>query len=103
MDKSMDRNGRKATMQDSAGRAPGGGTGAGGDRRGGRPRRGLHQSRPDPVGLARASARETGWLDDADRELLSLWWLVATGHLTRTEMVAAIGWDPQLKNAGSSR
>ncbi|MEV0415852.1 sigma-70 family RNA polymerase sigma factor [Streptomyces sp. NPDC050448] len=44
-------------------------------------------------GQRRETVEATRWLDEDDRELLSLWWLVATGHLTRAELVAAIGLD----------
>jgi RNA polymerase sigma factor (sigma-70 family) len=39
----------------------------------------------------RQVVRASHWLDPADRALLSLWWLEATGHLTRTELAAAVG------------
>ncbi|MFD0638478.1 RNA polymerase sigma factor [Catenulispora yoronensis] len=46
------------------------------------------------TGQRREVAMATAWLDDDDRELLSLWWLVEAGHLTRGELVSAIGLDP---------
>ena len=45
-------------------------------------------------GQRREVALATRWLDDDDRHLLSLWWLVATGHLDRSELVAALELDP---------
>ncbi|MEY9895197.1 RNA polymerase sigma factor (sigma-70 family) [Catenulispora sp. MAP5-51] len=42
-------------------------------------------------GQRRETVEATRWLDEDDRELLSLWWLVVAGHLTRSEMVDAIG------------
>ncbi|MEU9047611.1 MULTISPECIES: sigma-70 family RNA polymerase sigma factor [unclassified Kitasatospora] len=44
-------------------------------------------------GQRRETVEATRWLDEDNRELLSLWWLVATGHLTRAELAAAIGLD----------
>ena len=40
-------------------------------------------------GQRRETAEATRWLDDDNRELLSLWWLEASGELTRDEIVAA--------------
>lgn len=45
-------------------------------------------------GQRREVALATRWLDDDDRHLLSLWWLVTTGHLTRVELVSALEIDP---------
>ncbi len=42
-------------------------------------------------GQRRETVEATRWLDQDDRELLSLWWLVTTGHLTRTELAGALG------------
>src|SRR3954447_7768048 len=42
-------------------------------------------------GQRRETAEATRWLDDDNRELLSLWWLEASGELTRDEIVAAVG------------
>jgi len=42
-------------------------------------------------GQRRETAEATRWLDEENRELLSLWWLEASGELTRDEIVAAIG------------
>ncbi|MFE0464098.1 sigma-70 family RNA polymerase sigma factor [Kitasatospora sp. NPDC058965] len=39
----------------------------------------------------REVAEATRWLDPDDRELLSLWWLKATGELEHTEFAAALG------------
>ncbi|MEV4690794.1 sigma-70 family RNA polymerase sigma factor [Micromonospora echinospora] len=36
----------------------------------------------------------TRWLDDDHRHLLSLWWLVEAGHLTRAELVDALRLEP---------
>ncbi len=40
-------------------------------------------------GQRRETAEATRWLDEDNRELLSLWWLEASGELTRDEIVAA--------------
>jgi len=40
-------------------------------------------------GQRRETAEATRWLDEENRELLSLWWLEASGELTRDEIVAA--------------
>ncbi|MEV6487722.1 sigma-70 family RNA polymerase sigma factor [Actinoplanes sp. NPDC051633] len=42
-------------------------------------------------GQRRETAEATRWLDEENRELLSLWWLEASGELTRDEIVAALG------------
>ena len=42
----------------------------------------------------REVALATRWLDPDDRHLLSLWWLVNAGHLTRGELVGALDLDP---------
>ncbi|GAA1961426.1 sigma-70 family RNA polymerase sigma factor [Catenulispora subtropica] len=44
-------------------------------------------------GQRREVAEATRWLDEGDRELLALWWLVEAGELTRGELVAAVGLD----------
>ncbi|MZD04249.1 sigma-70 family RNA polymerase sigma factor [Streptomyces sp. SID5785] len=41
-------------------------------------------------GQRREVAEATRWLEPADRELLSLWWLEAAGELTRAEVAAAM-------------
>jgi RNA polymerase sigma factor (sigma-70 family) len=46
------------------------------------------------TGQRREVAEATRWLEPDDRHLLSLWWLEATGVLTRAELVAAIELDP---------
>ncbi|MEY9877985.1 RNA polymerase sigma factor (sigma-70 family) [Streptacidiphilus sp. MAP12-33] len=46
------------------------------------------------AGQRRETVEATRWLDQDDRELLSLWWLVTAGHLTRAELAAALGVDP---------
>ncbi|MGW6394160.1 sigma-70 family RNA polymerase sigma factor [Streptomyces sp. NPDC055103] len=46
-------------------------------------------------GQRREVARATRWLDDEDRELLSLWWLEAAGELTRAELAEGLGVSPQ--------
>ncbi len=40
-------------------------------------------------------AEATRWLEPEDRELLSLWWLEAAGHLTRSEVADGVGLSPQ--------
>ncbi|MFC8761661.1 sigma-70 family RNA polymerase sigma factor [Streptomyces sp. NPDC057193] len=42
-------------------------------------------------GQRRDVARATRWLDEEDRELLALWWLEATGELTRAELAEGLG------------
>ncbi|MFD9393906.1 sigma-70 family RNA polymerase sigma factor [Streptomyces sp. NPDC060000] len=42
-------------------------------------------------GQRREVAEAARWLDDEDRELLSLWWLEVAGELTRRELAAAVG------------
>ncbi|RZU49112.1 RNA polymerase sigma factor (sigma-70 family) [Krasilnikovia cinnamomea] len=42
-------------------------------------------------GQRRETAEATRWLDEDNRELLSLWWLEASGELTRDEIVTALG------------
>ena len=42
-------------------------------------------------GQRRETVEATRWLDEDDRQLLSLWWLEVAGQLTRTELTAAIG------------
>jgi RNA polymerase sigma factor (sigma-70 family) len=42
-------------------------------------------------GQRRETAEATRWLDDDNKELLSLWWLEASGELTRDEIVEASG------------
>ncbi|MEZ0094436.1 sigma-70 family RNA polymerase sigma factor [Streptacidiphilus sp. EB129] len=46
-------------------------------------------------GQRREVAEATRWLDEQERELLSLWWLETVGRLTRGELVAAMGLSPQ--------
>ncbi|MFF5503613.1 sigma-70 family RNA polymerase sigma factor [Streptomyces roseolus] len=46
------------------------------------------------TGQRRDVARATRWLDEDDRELLSLWWLEAAGELTRAELAEALGLPP---------
>ncbi|MFF2780962.1 sigma-70 family RNA polymerase sigma factor [Streptomyces sp. NPDC058052] len=46
------------------------------------------------TGQRRDVARATRWLDEDDRELLSLWWLEAAGELTRADLAGALGLDP---------
>ncbi|WP_433175503.1 sigma-70 family RNA polymerase sigma factor [Actinoallomurus sp. CA-150999] len=41
-------------------------------------------------GQRREVAEATRWLDPDDRELLALWWLEASGRLTRSELAAAL-------------
>ncbi|MEV6343912.1 sigma-70 family RNA polymerase sigma factor [Actinoplanes sp. NPDC051851] len=42
-------------------------------------------------GQRRETAEATRWLDEENRELLSLWWLEASGELTRDEIVDGTG------------
>ncbi|MFI1701262.1 RNA polymerase sigma factor [Streptomyces bobili] len=42
-------------------------------------------------GERREVAEAVRWLDDEDRQLLSLWWLEVAGELTRRELAAAVG------------
>ncbi|MFE2292592.1 sigma-70 family RNA polymerase sigma factor [Streptomyces sp. NPDC059452] len=46
-------------------------------------------------GQRRETAEATRWLDDAERDVLSLWWLETTGELTRAELAEALGLSPQ--------
>ncbi|GAA3336152.1 hypothetical protein GCM10020358_07170 [Amorphoplanes nipponensis] len=46
-------------------------------------------TRLELAGQRRETAEATRWLDEENRELLSLWWLEASGELTRDEIVAA--------------
>ncbi|MEW1911568.1 sigma-70 family RNA polymerase sigma factor [Kitasatospora sp. NPDC085895] len=46
-------------------------------------------------GQRREVTEATRWLDDRDRDLLSLWWLEAAGRLTRTELAEALELSPQ--------
>ncbi|MFI9275424.1 sigma-70 family RNA polymerase sigma factor [Kitasatospora sp. NPDC052896] len=46
-------------------------------------------------GQRREVAEATRWLDERERDLLTLWWLEAAGELTRAELVAALGIPPQ--------
>ncbi|NML55217.1 sigma-70 family RNA polymerase sigma factor [Streptomyces sp. R302] len=46
------------------------------------------------TGQRRDVARATRWLDEDDRELLSLWWLEAAGELTRAELAEGLGLPP---------
>ncbi|MFF8017160.1 sigma-70 family RNA polymerase sigma factor [Streptomyces sp. NPDC007929] len=42
-------------------------------------------------GQRREVAEAARWLDEDDRQLLSLWWLEVAGELTRRELAAAVG------------
>ncbi|MFF3500481.1 sigma-70 family RNA polymerase sigma factor [Streptomyces sp. NPDC003247] len=42
----------------------------------------------------RETAEATRWLDEADRDLLSLWWLEAAGQITRAELATALELTP---------
>ncbi len=46
-------------------------------------------------GQRREVAEAVRWLDDEDRQLLSLWWLEVVGELTRRELAAAVGVNRQ--------
>ncbi|MER7751109.1 sigma-70 family RNA polymerase sigma factor [Kitasatospora sp. NPDC097643] len=47
------------------------------------------------TGHRRQVAEATRWLDERERDLLSLWWLETGGELTRAELAAALGLTPQ--------
>ncbi|MFF4243327.1 sigma-70 family RNA polymerase sigma factor [Streptomyces sp. NPDC001822] len=47
------------------------------------------------TGQRREAAEATRWLDDEDRELVSLWWLETAGELTRAEVAGALDLSPQ--------
>ncbi|BFV55204.1 hypothetical protein KCMC57_up03080 [Kitasatospora sp. CMC57] len=47
------------------------------------------------AGQRREVAEATRWLDQDDRELLSLWWLEAAGELSRAELAEAMELSPQ--------
>ncbi|CAM5678418.1 sigma-70 family RNA polymerase sigma factor [Streptomyces viridifaciens] len=46
-------------------------------------------------GQRREVAEATRWLDPDDRELLALWWLEASGELSRAELAEALDLSPQ--------
>ncbi|WP_431045853.1 sigma-70 family RNA polymerase sigma factor [Streptomyces sp. P1-3] len=46
-------------------------------------------------GQRKEVAEATRWLDDDQRQVLSLWWLEAAGELTRAEVAAALELPPQ--------
>ncbi|MFC4983195.1 sigma-70 family RNA polymerase sigma factor [Streptomyces atroolivaceus] len=50
--------------------------------------------RLDLSGQRREAVEATRWLEEADRETLSLWWMEAAGQLTRSDWAAADGLDP---------
>lgn len=47
------------------------------------------------TGQRREVAEATRWLDEDDRELLSLWWLEAAGDIGRAELAAALDVPPR--------
>ncbi|MER5554798.1 sigma-70 family RNA polymerase sigma factor [Streptomyces sp. NPDC002793] len=47
------------------------------------------------TGQRREAAEATRWLDDDDRELVSLWWLETAGELSRAEVASALDLSPQ--------
>src|ERR671916_3130763 len=47
-------------------------------------------TRLELAGQRKETAEATRWLDEDNRELLSLWWLEASGELTRDEIVGAL-------------
>ncbi|MFF6777006.1 sigma-70 family RNA polymerase sigma factor [Streptomyces sp. NPDC012637] len=47
------------------------------------------------TGQRREVAEATRWLDEDDREVLSLWWLEAAGELSRAELAAALDVPPR--------
>jgi len=48
----------------------------------------------DVSGQRRETQQAGEWLDPDQRELLALWWLEASGHLTRPELAEALQTDP---------
>ncbi|MEV0476127.1 sigma-70 family RNA polymerase sigma factor [Streptomyces prunicolor] len=46
-------------------------------------------------GQRREAVEATRWLEDEEREVLSLWWMEAAGELTRAELAAACDLAPQ--------
>ncbi|MEI7029378.1 sigma-70 family RNA polymerase sigma factor [Streptomyces pratensis] len=46
-------------------------------------------------GQRRETAEATRWLDDSERDVLSLWWLEATGELTRADLADALALSPR--------
>ena len=48
----------------------------------------------DVSGQRRETQQAAQWLDPDNRELLALWWLEASGHLTRPELIDALQADP---------
>lgn len=56
---------------------------------------GLTITRLGLSGQRREVAEATRWLDQADRELLALWWQEAAGELNRAELAAALELSPQ--------
>jgi RNA polymerase sigma factor (sigma-70 family) len=48
----------------------------------------------DVSGQRRETQQAAQWLDPEHRELLTLWWLEASGHLTRPELIDALQADP---------
>ncbi|MFJ4964356.1 sigma-70 family RNA polymerase sigma factor [Streptomyces sp. NPDC088729] len=46
-------------------------------------------------GQRRETAEATRWLDESERDVLSLWWLETTGELTRAELADALGLSAQ--------
>jgi RNA polymerase sigma factor (sigma-70 family) len=48
----------------------------------------------DVSGQRRETQQAAQWLDPDHQELLSLWWLEASGHLTRPELIDALQADP---------
>ncbi|MEV3933674.1 sigma-70 family RNA polymerase sigma factor [Streptomyces sp. NPDC053728] len=47
------------------------------------------------TGQRREAAEATRWLDEEDRELVSLWWLETAGELSRAEVADALDLSPQ--------
>ncbi|MFJ8888292.1 sigma-70 family RNA polymerase sigma factor [Streptomyces sp. NPDC102402] len=47
------------------------------------------------TGQRREAAEATRWLDEEDRELVSLWWLETAGELSRAEVATALDLSPQ--------
>ena len=47
------------------------------------------------TGQRRETAEASGWLDQADRDLLALWWQETAGRLDRREVAEALGLPPR--------
>ena len=54
------------------------------------------------TGQRREIADATRWLDEDNRELLSLWWLEAAGELTRDEIALSLGIGPAARRGAGA-